>query len=237
MSWREFWNRETNSIYVNARHSALHDELIAAGVSALIDRPDAVVLDYGCGDASEADVVADKCARLFLYDAAPNVRARVSRRFADRPTIAVIDDETLTPIADGSLDLIVIVSVLQYVSRPDFEGLLDRFRGKLKPGGKLALADIISPDTGALDDARALLAFAWRGGFFLAALGGLARTFFSDYRSLRAQYGLTRYREAEMIALLAQHGFAGERAAKNIGHNQARMLFVARPQSDLRPGA
>jgi hypothetical protein len=30
-----------------------------------------------------------------------------------------------------------------------------------------------------------------------------------------------------MLALIAAHGFAPQRAARNIGHNQARMTFVA----------
>ena len=33
-----------------------------------------------------------------------------------------------------------------------------------------------------------------------------------------------------MIARLAAAGFAAKRAAENIGHNPARMTFVARPR-------
>jgi hypothetical protein len=90
------------------------------------------------------------------------------------------------------------------------------------------LADVISPDASAIRDARALLAFAWRGGFFIDACVGLVATFFSDYRKLRAQYGLTRYAPDEMLAILAAHGFEGARAPVNIGHNQTRMMFEAR---------
>ena len=57
MSWREFWNRD-NRIYVNDRHRALHDEAVAKGIAALIHAPEDVVLDYGCGDASEGVLVA-----------------------------------------------------------------------------------------------------------------------------------------------------------------------------------
>ena len=229
MSWRDYWNRETNTIYVNALHSKLHDDLVARGIAGLLTAPAGDVLDYGCGDASEADLVAGKCAKLYLYDAAPNVRARLARRFTGRQTIALVEDEALSSIPGASLDLIVVNSVLQYVAPPDFEALLDRFHGKLKPAGRLVLADIVSPDTGAVDDTKALLSFAWEGGFFVAAVVGLARTFFSDYRSLRARYGLTRYREAEMLGLLTKHAFNGQRVKPNIGHNQARMMFVATP--------
>ena len=70
-----------------------------------------------------------------------------------------------------------------------------------------------------------------RNGFLLAAFRGLARTLVSDYRRLRARLGLTRYGERAMIEKLAAAGFAAHRAAKNIGHNQARMAFIARPAS------
>lgn len=228
MSWREFWNRE-NSIYVNDRHKSLHDDMVARGIAGLVTTPDAVVLDYGCGEASAAEVVAGKCARLYLYDAAPNVRARVAGRFQADKTIVVLEDEGLAAIADASLDLIVVNSVLQYVPKRDFEALLDRFHAKLKPSGRLILADVISPDASALGDIEALLAFAFRGGFLIAACAGLVSTFFSDYRKLRAQYGLTRYDEAEMKGLLTAHGYSPVRAPMNIGHNQTRMLFEARP--------
>ena len=70
-----------------------------------------------------------------------------------------------------------------------------------------------------------------QGGFLLAALASLVKTALSDYRKLRETLGLTRYSEAEMLALLDAHGLHGERAARNIGHHQERMLFLARPKN------
>ena len=43
-------------------------------------------------------------------------------------------------------------------------------------------------------------------GFFGAAAVGLIRTFFSNYRRLRSQIGLTRYTEPEMAARAALEG-------------------------------
>jgi hypothetical protein len=43
-----------------------------------------------------------------------------------------------------------------------------------------------------------------------------------------------------MLRLLAAAGFTAERAAKNIGHDQTRMAFVARPRlpkPDLDPAS
>jgi hypothetical protein len=74
------------------------------------------------------------------------------------------------------------------------------------------------------------LRFGAANGFLLAALSGLVRTRLSDYWRLRSQLGLSRYTETAMTEKLAAAGFAARRAPENIGHNQARMAFVARPR-------
>ena len=228
MNWREFWNG-THSIYVSDRHRLLHYEGIAKGIVALLGSPAAVVLDHGCGDALAADLVAAKCGRLYLFDAAPRVQERLRQRFAGNDRIVVLSSAALEALPDQSLDLVIANSLIQYLSRGEFEALLDFWRRRLKASGKLVLADVISPESGALGDAMALLAFGFEGGFFWRACAGLVATFFSDYRKLRHDLGLTRYGPDEMQKLLAAHGFAGARVETNIGHNQRRMMFIAAP--------
>ncbi len=227
-SWRDFWNRR-NRIYVNDRHLAAHCRRVADDILSLRIPAGAAVLDYGSGEALEAGRVAAACGRLCLYDAAPATRANLARRFAGIPAIAVLDEAGLGGLPARSLDLIVVNSVLQYVAKDELPGLLARWRRWLKPGGRLALADIIPPGDMMLPDTMALLGFARREGFLLAALAGLAAMFFSDYRRLRAKLGLSCYGEAEMLALLTEAGFAAERRQPNFGINAARMTFVATP--------
>ncbi len=50
--------------------------------------------------------------------------------------------------------------------------------------------------------------------FPLAALAGLARTLFSDYRRLRARIGLTHYSEAAMMEKLKAAGFIAQHARR-----------------------
>ena len=54
------------------------------------------------------------------------------------------------------------------------------------------------------------------------------RTVASDYWRLRSRLGLTRYSERAVIEKLAAAGFSASRAGANIGHNPARMTFLAR---------
>jgi SAM-dependent methyltransferase len=228
MNWREYWNRDT-PIYVSDRHKVLHYWLIANDIAAMIPSPDAAVLDHGCGEALSANRVAARCAHLYLCDAAPLVRERLEQRFKNELRISVIAPEDVEGLARQSLDLIVVNSLVQYLSLDEFRHLLGTWRAKLKPDGRLVLADVIPPDISPVTDARALLSFAWQGGFVVHAALGLARTIFSDYRKVRGELGLAQYEEAEMIELLSDMGFSAERRKLNMGHNQARMTFVARP--------
>jgi SAM-dependent methyltransferase len=225
--WVAFWNSQ-NPIYVNARHRDVHYRTVAQDIRDYVSAG-AAVLDYGCGDALHADRITEIAGSLILSDAAPNVRAGLLQRFADNPAIAIRSPEEVAILPAGSLDVIVMHSVAQYLSPSDADELFVLFRRLLKPRGLLVLGDIVSPDVSTLTDAVALLRFAASNGFTAAALLGLVRTLVSDYGRLRARWGLTRYQEAEIVQKLAAAGFSATRAPRNIGHNQARATFLARP--------
>lgn len=228
MNWRDYWNQDT-PIYTSERHKLLHYRLIANDIIDFIPSPDAVVLDYGCGEALLADKIAARCARLYLSDAAPLVRERLNEQFKGNERITVLSIDDVSSIPDTSLDLIVVNSLVQYLSLDEFRALLKLMYGKLKADGKLVLGDIIPPDISPLTDAKALLSFAWQGGFLRSAVTGLARTAFSEYRKIREEVGLAQYSEDEIVDLLKDAGFEPKRAERNLGHNPARMTFMGRP--------
>jgi SAM-dependent methyltransferase len=233
MTWRDFFDSD-HSIYVSARHKLLHAQLVASGVASYIRKPDARVLDFGCGEALGARTVAANCGTLYLYEAAPTIRAKLKAAFVAEERIVVLDNDGFDALPDGSLDLIVVVSVLQYVGDAERARLFGQFHVKLADDGVLVLGDIVPKDLSPVEDAKALLEFGWRGGFLFAALAGLVRTAISDYRTLREKYGLTTYDDAEMRAVLAEYDFTCERARENIGHNQKRMTFLARKKPEPR---
>jgi SAM-dependent methyltransferase len=228
--WLEFWGG-SHRIYVNQRHLEAHYARIGADVRRLIGDRRPVLLDYGCGDAFAAPEIARSASRLLLYDAAPAVRKRLAARYAGVGGIETLDDAAWEGLPPASLDMMLVNSVVQYLSGGELDALLRRARALLKPGGELILADVIPPDSGALDDIGSLLGSAARHGYLLAALGGLGAAFFSDYRRLRRDLGLARHAEAEMLGLLRAHGFAAERAPWNVGFSAKRMTFrAAAPQ-------
>ena len=227
--WISFWNSD-HPIYVNARHRDVHYRGIADDVSAYVPSPDAAVLDYGCGESLHADRLAAKAGRLILCEAAANVRAHLTARFGSINNIEVKSPQEVAALPAGSLDLIVMHSVAQYLGREEADALLAEFKRLLKPDGLCVLGDVIPPHVSPLADAAALLRFAAANGFLIAACTGLVRTTFSDYPKLRAKLGLTLYEEDAMRRKLEAAGFRVQCAPKNIGHSQARMTFVARPR-------
>jgi ubiquinone/menaquinone biosynthesis C-methylase UbiE len=158
------------------------------------------------------------------------VREALGARFAGNAKIAVRSPEEVEALPDQSFDLIVMHSVSQYLSPEELDGVLKRFRRLVKPDGRVVLGDVVPPVHSLVGSASALLTFAARNGFFLAALFGLVRTAFSDYSRLRARVGLTFYDEAQMLAKLGTAGLAAQRASHNIGHDTGRMTFVATPR-------
>lgn len=225
--WISFWDSR-HSIYVNARHFDVHYRTIAAMIVHHVASPDAVVIDFGCGEALHADRVAAACRRLILVDAAPKVRAALADRFSAQPNIEVRAPADLGALADRSVDLVVMHSVAQYLTSAELSALLVLFRRLLRPGGLLLIGDVIPPQVSAFADAMALLNYGAANGFLLAAIGGLLRTAVSDYSKLRSRIGITLYTEAEMLQKLEAADFTATRAKANVGPNPARMTFLAR---------
>jgi SAM-dependent methyltransferase len=232
--WRSFWDSE-HSIYVNARHKDVHYREIAEQIAAFVPGPVARVLDYGSGDAIHAEIVAAVAAEVMLCDAAPTVRAAMAQRFSGNPRIKVLAPEEVEALPDARLDLIVTNSVAQYLTSDELTRLLKLFRRLLAPDATLIFADVIPPDVGTVSDVSALLHYAARHGFLIAALVGLAKTTVSPYRKIRSTLGIAQYTESQFMQRLADAGFTAERLARNMEHNPARMTFRARPISPSGP--
>jgi SAM-dependent methyltransferase len=227
-SWLDFWNAP-NAIYVSRRHQDAHYAKVLSGIGRFMPAGGAaVVLDWGCGDALAADDLAQPCRTLLLYDRADSTRRRLLSHYADRPKIRVLDDAQLDAVPPASVDLIVVNSVVQYLDRRQFTDALCLFHRVLKSDGKLLLGDIIAPDTPLVGHVTTFLRFAWQNGFFIAAIIGLARNFVSPYRKLRRDAGYACYTDMQMLGLLDDNGFAGERLASNIAVSQLRSSYLAR---------
>src|SRR5215208_4892335 len=138
--WLSFWNAP-NRIYVNDLHRDVHYRDIALGIRALVPSPSATVVDYGCGEATAADLVAQAAGRLILSDGAPAVREKLSARFKGNAKITVLAPEEIAALPGGSIDCIVMNSVAQYLKPAELDDLLAMFRRLLAPDGRFVIGD------------------------------------------------------------------------------------------------
>ena len=100
--WIDYYD-STHTIYASKLHRDLHFQIIARDIIGYISSPDAVVLDYACGEALSAARVADACGQLYLAEPAPGVRGRLIARFAPNTKIRVRSLDDLTQDG-GKLD-------------------------------------------------------------------------------------------------------------------------------------
>src|SRR5579862_9870671 len=167
--WIDYYD-STHTIYASKLHRDLHFEVIARDIIGYISSPDAVVLDYACGEALSATRVAEVCGKLYLAEPAPGVRGRLIARFAPDTRIRVRSLEDLRKMVEKSIDLVIMNSVVQYMTPAELDDALAVIRRLLKPGGRLVLGDILRPEVGMVRDVIALLRFAATHGFLKNAL-------------------------------------------------------------------
>src|SRR3954466_5651810 len=115
--WIDYYD-STHTIYASRLHRDLHFQIVARDIVGYISSPDAVVLDYACGEALCAGRVADACGKLILAEPAPGVRGRLIARFAPNTRIRVRSPDDLRHMEEKSVDLVVMNSVTQYMT-PD----------------------------------------------------------------------------------------------------------------------
>ena len=187
------------------------------------------VIDYGCGEATSADLVADACGHLTMVEAAPNVRAALTVRYAGQPKIAVIAAEQAAALPKASFDLVVMHSVAQYLTQAELDRLLASSAGCSSRTALFILGDIVPPHFAAPAAALSLLRFAAANGFFWAAAFAARadlRVGLSAPEEDGGTVALHRSRDARASA--PGRVSRPSAPARNIGHNQWRMTFLCR---------
>ncbi len=226
-NWVELWNGN-HPLWINGRHIEVRCRLVTDDILKLIaGRSRPVVLDYGCGEALEARRFAGKCEALFLYEAPSAAVDRLRRRFSSVENIRVVDDEGVERLPAESIDVVVMSSVVQYMSERRLGSLLARFSKILRPDGEVLIGDIIPPRGDHLNYVWTLLRDGIRYGYFWGAVWSILRMRFSEYWDLKRNLKYSYYSDSAMESFLGQNGFHGSRVSFNIGGNAGRMSFRA----------
>jgi SAM-dependent methyltransferase len=101
------------------------------------------ILDYGCGTATLLRLMAEAglAASLLGCDVSVGMLEEARRRWPSgtpAPDLHV-QDGSLTPIATGSVDLVIISAVLHHVAPEDRLGVYAELQRVLRPGGRLVV--------------------------------------------------------------------------------------------------
>ena len=196
-------------------------------LALLPERRPLTLLDFGCGDALGAFSLSKAGVQVLLHDPVPYVHERIMERFKNESNVKVLNKNEFISLASGSVDVVFIYSVLQYISKDDLKKLLPELYRILPNKGMLLIGDVVPATLSIFVDLYDLLIAGLRHGFFIDALAGVFITLFSDYRLVRKKNGFTKYDEKEIMEILATAGFDVERQPKNIGLSKHRMLIRA----------
>ena len=75
---------------------------------------------------------------------APSSSATACRRASLRlPNVTILSPEDFDTVPDRTVDLIVVNSLVQYLSKEQLGACLAQWRRKLEPTGRLVVADVI----------------------------------------------------------------------------------------------
>ncbi|HKB17175.1 MAG TPA: DUF2064 domain-containing protein, partial [Planctomycetota bacterium] len=138
--------REDARYYIATTNSTSEEEFAASGerdVAHFFDglegllRPDAVVLDIGCGVGRMDAFIAPRVGRLIGLDVSGEMVARARERLARLGNVAFVegDGSSLAPIPDASVDLVFSHIVFQHGPRSVLVGYLPEVRRVLRAGG------------------------------------------------------------------------------------------------------
>jgi 2-polyprenyl-6-hydroxyphenyl methylase/3-demethylubiquinone-9 3-methyltransferase len=97
------------------------------------DRPDAVLVDAGCGGG----LLAPHVRRLGYRHVGVDLRRSGLEQSASRGMVPVTGDVTALPLADGCADVVVAGEILEHVT--DLPGTVAELCRVLRPGGLLVL--------------------------------------------------------------------------------------------------
>jgi SAM-dependent methyltransferase len=190
------------------------------------------VLDFGCGFGFVAKMLAPKVRKVFLWDTSVNMRRRARLNLADHHNIGFVDLSEPHAIArELNFDLIIVNSVVQYMSLEQFAACLVMWRTMLAAGGRIVVSDLIPPDYNSVSDFVDLLKFSIRrnvvGSALLQAIRDLGR-----YWRIRRGCPLTRVSVEDLTALSKHAGLSVSCLASNITFFTGRLASVLTHQGE-----
>ncbi len=183
------------------------------------------ILDFGCGYGAIAELLARRGATVRLWDAAPAMLRAASERLAGCPNVFEIDLTHTSELEAAAFDLILVNSVIQYMTLDEFRDWLKRWRLMLAPGGRVILSDLIPPAHSTLRDVVSVIRFGLRRGYLVRAMRGILAER-SRYNAAVRSRPLLHFDRARLVADAADAGYAVSFLRRNLTHFAGRTTAV-----------
>jgi len=225
-SWRGFWESASSCRlnYVEAEH------FITALQQHVGLEPAWRVLDFGCGFGFTAGLIAPRVASVSVWDTAANMRAHARDHLAPHGNVSFLDLGTGIALPDGArFDLIVVNSVVQYMSADELAGWLAAWRDGLAPEGRLVLSDLIPRGHDVRRDIPAVLLFSVRRGTLLRALIEGVKEW-RRYRQVHRSVSLLTIAPEKLTEQAKELGLQTEILPMNLSSHPARVSVVLTPR-------
>ena len=219
-AWAAFWSVSPDSkcVQVEAR-----DFIERLSVAVPLDGSE-IVLDFGCGFGHVARELAPSVQRIDVWDASPLALAAARRQVAGLSSARV---DLTDPSADptGEYDLVLVNSVVQYLTVPDLSTWLSRWRAMLRPAGRIVIADVPCGATSTPRETLGWIVFCARRHVLRSALAHGASSA-RRYRTASQQAPLLQLEWADLDRMAHAAGLALRPLPANLSHRPRRLSMV-----------
>ena len=217
-NWIEYWSHETQ--FACNLHKRISYDAIFEGLKPFVLKHYRV-LDFGCGEALFAKRLSYICKDLYLYDAAETLMDNLKSKIQETNIHIHRDYVDLEEI-----DLILISSVSQYISKESFTELLKSLKPCLSKNGKIIISDVVPIKNSLVIEIYDLLRISSKNGFFFNALLKLASSFFGKYSKIRSSFPLTKYNPQSLEKIAGSLKYSFELQKTNLGLNSNRYTVI-----------
>ena len=183
------------------------------------------VLDFGCGLGFVSEMLAGSVGGLFFWDYSENMLETAAARLASSRNAKAINLDRLEAESQLSFDLILVNSVIQYMSKDELNKWLLRWRDMLGSGGILLISDVILPKPAFITEVSDSLLFAARGGFLFRTLKKDFKQYIR-YLKTRRQGSLMRYSKDDFTRQAEAAGFDVNVLQENLTYRSNRFSAI-----------
>jgi cyclopropane fatty-acyl-phospholipid synthase-like methyltransferase len=217
--WDDYWETLSDDARLFREQAREYARLLC---STLALQPSDRLFDFGCGFGFAARELASQVGSVCLWDASASMRNHARANVSALHNARVID---CFPDADDSADhrydVILVNSVIQYMTHDELRQWIQGWRDILAPEGRIVVSDIIPVEYSSVLDIVDILNLSIRRGFAMRALADGSADIFHYIRQ-RHTRPLTRYGHDDLRRSAHEAGLSMSVLPRNVTHFRRR---------------